>query len=164
MYGGVWGSMAERKGEYGEKGKCLANSHTAARVNVYYKLSSFFPILFQKQNRNINGSLFAAFGFFFQGSFLEGGLHISMTGRFIFSGGFIFRWRGHPIGVASALMGGGQKIHRAGGTPIMSFSTRANPGLCCKRIKTKRLQYALENLQEKDLNFTRKGTSSQINS
>ena len=46
MYGGVWGSMAERKGEYGKKGKCLANSHTAARVNVYYKLSSFFPILF----------------------------------------------------------------------------------------------------------------------
>ena len=24
----------------------------------------------------------------------------------IFSGGFIFRWRGHPIRVASALMGG----------------------------------------------------------
>ena len=29
-----------------EKGKYLANSYTAARVNVYYKLSSFFPMLF----------------------------------------------------------------------------------------------------------------------
>ena len=28
------------------KGKYLANSYTAARVNVYYKLSSFFPMLF----------------------------------------------------------------------------------------------------------------------
>ena len=46
MYGGVWGSMGERKRRYGEKGKYLANSHTAARVNVYYKLYSFFPILF----------------------------------------------------------------------------------------------------------------------
>ena len=123
----------------------------------------FLQCYFRSRTEILNGSLFGAFGFFFQGSFLEGGLHISMTGRFIFSGGFIFRWRGHPIGVASALMGGGQKIHRAGGTPIMSFSTRANPGLCCKRIKTKRLQYALENLQEKDLNFTRKGTFLQIN-
>ena len=32
-----------------------------------------------------------------------------MTERFIFSGGFIFRWRGHLIGVASALMAGGAK-------------------------------------------------------
>ena len=86
-----------------------------------------------------------------------------MTGRFIFSGGFIFRWRGHPIGIASALKGGGQKIHRAGETPIMLFPTRANSGLCCKRIKKKQLQYALENLQEKDLNFTKKCISSQIN-
>ena len=30
-----------------EKGKHLANSYTAARVNVYYKLSSFFPMLFR---------------------------------------------------------------------------------------------------------------------
>ena len=44
----------------------------------------------------------------------------------------------------------------------MPLSTRANPGLCCHRIKKKHeLQYALENLQEKDLNFTRKGASSQ---
>ena len=88
-----------------------------------------------------------------------------MTGRFIFSGGFIFRWRGHLNGVASTLMGGGaKKNYRVGGTPIMPFPTRANPGLCCKRIKKKHeLQYALENLQEKDLNFTRKCTSSQIN-
>ena len=45
----------------------------------------------------------------------------------------------------------------------MPFPTRANPGLCCKRIKKKQLQYALENLQEKDLNFTRKCTFSRIN-
>ena len=46
----------------------------------------------------------------------------------------------------------------------MPFPTRANPCLCYKRIKKKHeLQYALENLQEKDLNFTRKCTSSQIN-
>ena len=46
----------------------------------------------------------------------------------------------------------------------MPLPTRANPGLCCKRIKKKHeLQYDLENLQEKDLNFKRKGTSSQIN-
>ena len=46
----------------------------------------------------------------------------------------------------------------------MSLSTRANPGLCYSKIKKKHeLQYALENLQEKDLNFTRKCTSSQIN-
>ena len=68
---------------------------------------------------------------------------------------------GTPLG--SALMGGGQKLHRAGGTPIMLFLTGANSGLCCKRIKKKQLQYALENLQEKDLNFTRKCISSQIN-
>ena len=45
----------------------------------------------------------------------------------------------------------------------MPFPTRPNPGLCCKRIKKKHeLQFALENVKEKDLNFTRKCTSSQI--
>ena len=39
----------------------------------------------------------------------------------------------------------------------MPLPFRANPGLCCKRIKKKHeLQYALKNLQEKDLNFTKK--------
>ena len=39
----------------------------------------------------------------------------------------------------------------------MPLPTWANPGLCCKRIKKKHeLQYALKNLQEKDLNFTKK--------
>ena len=43
----------------------------------------------------------------------------------------------------------------------MPLPTRAKSGLCCNRILKKReLQYALGNLQEKDLNFT--GTSSQI--
>ena len=89
---------------------------------------------------------------FFQESFLERGLHISMNGRFIFSGGFIFRWRGHPIGVASTLMGRGKKNNGVEGTPIMPLPTSANPCLCCNRIKKKHeLQYALENLQEKAL-------------
>ena len=101
-----------------------------------------------------------SFWIFFQESFLERGLHISMNGRFIFSGGFIFKWRGRPISIASAFMGGN---HVVGGTPIMPLPTRANPGLCCNRIKKKQELYALENLQEQGLNFTRKGTSSQIN-
>ena len=62
--------------------------------------------------------------------------------------------------------GGGmvdKKIHGVGGTPIMPLPTRTNLGLCCNRIKKKHeLQYTLENLQEQHLNFTRKGTSSQI--
>ena len=37
--GRVW------EGDSLEKGKNLANSYIAARVNVYYKLSSFFPML-----------------------------------------------------------------------------------------------------------------------
>ena len=70
--------------------------------------------------------------------------------------------------VASALMGGrvGINIHGVGCAfmDIVSLPTRANPGLCCYRIKKKyELQYALENLQEKDLKLARKGTSSQIN-
>ena len=40
MYGGVWVERPLEKREY------LANSYTAARVNRYYKLSSFFPMLF----------------------------------------------------------------------------------------------------------------------
>ena len=45
----------------------------------------------------------------------------------------------------------------------MPLPTRTNLGLCCNRIKKKHeLQYTLENLQEQYLNFTRKGTSSQI--
>ena len=44
-------SLEQEKGEYGgreslETGKYQANSYTKARVNVYYKLSSFFPMLF----------------------------------------------------------------------------------------------------------------------
>ena len=53
---------------------------------------------------------FCSFWIFFHESFVEKGLHISMNGRLIFSGRFIFRWRGHPIGVASTLMGRGKKI------------------------------------------------------
>ena len=49
-----------------------------------------------------------SFSIFFQESLLERELQISMNGRLIFSEGFIFRWKGHPIRVASALMGVGE--------------------------------------------------------
>ena len=39
MYGGVW------EGDSLEKRKYLANFYTATKVNVYYKLSIFFPNL-----------------------------------------------------------------------------------------------------------------------
>ena len=56
-----------------------------------------------------------------------------------------------------------KKCHGVGGNPIMPLPTRSNPGLSCNRIKKKNeLQYSQENLKEKDLNFTRRGTSSQI--
>ena len=53
----VWGSIGggtplrKEKGQYGgkdslEKGKHLANSYTAARENIYHKLSSFSTMLF----------------------------------------------------------------------------------------------------------------------
>ena len=45
-----------------------------------------------------------------------------------------------------------------------SLPTRAKPSLFCNRIKKKHeLQYAPGKLQGKDLNFTRKDTSLQIN-
>ena len=100
-------------GEYGgrdslEKEKYLANSYTAAKVNVNYKLSSFFKCYFRSETEILMEV--CSFWIIFHKSFLEMRFHISMNGRFIFSGGFIFRWRGHPIGVASALMRrGGQK-------------------------------------------------------
>ena len=91
----------------------------------------------------------------FQESFPKRGLRISINGRFIFSVGFIFKWTGHSIGVASTFMGGGKKIYALGGTLIMPLPTRTKPGLCCNRIKKKHeLQYALENLQEKNLNIS----------
>ena len=55
----VWESMGggtpqkkeqDKQGEKDslEKGKCQANSYTGATVNVNYKLSNFFPMLYQK--------------------------------------------------------------------------------------------------------------------
>ena len=130
-----------------------------------------YPVFFQcyfRSGTDINDSLQLLD--FFPGIISWEGTSYFKNGRFIFSGGFIFRWRGHPNGVASALMRGKreggwqQKINGVESTPSMPLPTRANPGLCCNRIKKKHeLQYAPENLQEKDLNFTRKGTSSQIN-
>ena len=47
---------------------------------------------------------------------------------------------------------------------VGDIPTRANPGLLCNRINKKHeSQHTQENLQEKDLNFTRKGTFLQIN-
>ena len=116
-----------------------------------------YPVFFQCYFRSGTEILMAvcSFWIFFQESFLDRGFHMNGT--------LGIQWGIH----SSALMvrrGDGKKIHGAGGTPIMPLLTRTNPGLCCNRIKKKHeLQYALENLQEKDLNFTRKGTSSQIN-
>ena len=50
-----------------------------------------------------------------------------MNERFIFNGGFIFKWRGHPIRIASAFMGserrrgreGAKKNHIVGGTHLV---------------------------------------------
>ena len=87
-----------------------------------------------------------------------------MRGSFSVGDSFL-SGEGTPLGLHLLLWeGAGKKIHGLGGTPIKPLPTRANPVLCCNRIKKKHeLQYAMENLQEKDLNFTRKGTSSQIN-
>ena len=87
-----------------------------------------YPVFFQCYFRSGTEILMAvcSFWIFFQESFLERRLHISMNGSLIFSGEFIFRWRGHPIGIESALIGGEewQKIHGVGGTPIMPLPTR----------------------------------------
>ena len=70
-----------------EKEKCLANSYTAARVNVCYKLCSFFQCYFRSGTEILTA--ICSLWIFFQVSFLERGLHISMKGRFILSGGCI---------------------------------------------------------------------------
>ena len=79
-----------------------------------------YPFFFQcylRSRTDINYSLQLLD--FFQESFLERGLNVSLNERFIFSGGFIFRWRRHPIGVDFALMGegGGQKKSWSGRHP-----------------------------------------------
>ena len=143
-----------------EKGKYQANSYNAATVNVNYKLSSFFQCYF-KSGTEILMTVRECFS---RNHFLRGDFIFPWMGGHIFSGGFIFRWRGHLIEVPFTLMGGNKKIYGVQGTPIMALPTRANSGLCCNRIKKKHeVQYALENLQEKDLHFTRKSPSSQIN-
>ena len=85
--------------------------------------SVFFQCYFRSRTEIL--MVVCSFWIFFQESLLERGLNISMNGRFIFSGGFIFRWRRHPIGVASAKTGEGgggcKKIHGVGDTPIISL-------------------------------------------
>ena len=69
-----------------EKGKYLANPYNAAKVNVNYKLSSFFQCYF-KSGTEI---LMTVWEFFSQESFLERGFHISMNGRSYFQWGLHF--------------------------------------------------------------------------
>ena len=97
------GSFIQCMGKYEgrdslEKRKDSDNFYTAARVNVYYKLSSFF---FQCAIRSGTEILMAvcSFWIFFQESFLESGLHISMNGRYIFNGVFILGGEGTPLGL-----------------------------------------------------------------
>ena len=90
-------------------------------------------------------------------------------------GDFIFQWMGGSHSVGDSFLGGEGTplglhllwlwgIHGVRSTPIMPLPTKANRDLCCNRIKKKHeLQFAVENLREKPLNFTRKRTSSQIN-
>ena len=84
----VWESMGRRDSL--EKGKYLANSYTAARVNVCYKLCSFFQCYFRSGKEILTAV--CSLWIFFQESFLERGLHISMKGRFILSGGAHLLW------------------------------------------------------------------------
>ena len=89
-------------GEYGgrdslEKRKHLANSYTATRVNVYCKLSSFFQCYFRSRTEILMA--FCSFWIFFQESFLEKGLHVSINGMFIFSGNSFLGGEGTPLGL-----------------------------------------------------------------
>ena len=122
-----------------EKGKYLANSYTAARVNVCYKLCSFFQCYFRSGKEILTAV--CSLWIFFQESFLERGLHISMKGRFILSGGG-----------ASALMGGGKKFHGVGGTPIMPH-TPIMPQSCVVTGFKRSMNYNM--LRKSDCNWTR---------
>ena len=109
---------------------------------------------------------FAAFGFFSRNHFLRGDFITSYFNEWEvhFQQGIHLQDQRATHWGSICFDGRDKKIHGVGGTPIMPLPTRANPGLCCNRIKKKHeLQYAPENLQEKDLNFTRKGISSQRN-
>ena len=70
------------------KGKHLANSDTAAKINGNYKFPVFFQCYFRSETEILMEV--CSFWIFFQESFLEMGLHISMNERFIFRRVFIF--------------------------------------------------------------------------
>ena len=77
------------------------------------------------------------------------GVHFSV-------GGFIFR-RG------LALIGVQKRFMDRGGEPPCSPPGQALASICCNMFKKKQvLQYVLEDLQKKDLEVTREGTSSQL--
>ena len=65
MYGGVW------EGNSLEKGKYLANSYNATKVNVYYKLSIFFPQSYLRSRTEILSAV-CSFWIFSRNHFLRG--------------------------------------------------------------------------------------------
>ena len=90
------GSIIQCMGKYGErdsleKGKYVANSCTAARVNLYYNcyFGSGTEILMAVCSSWI----------FFQELFLERELHISINRRFIFSGDSFLGGNSTPLGL-----------------------------------------------------------------
>ena len=118
MYGGVCGEGLPRKKKRGsmggrdalEKGKYLPNSYTAARVNVYYKLSSFFQCYFRSRTEILMAVCLQLLDFFTRDHSSRGTSYFNdWEVHFQWGIHIHFRWRMHPIGVASALMGGGQK-------------------------------------------------------
>ena len=84
-----------------------------------------YPVFFHCYFRSGTEILMAvaAFGFFFQESFLERGLHISMNGKFIFSGDSFLGGEGTPLGLHLLWLWG---IHGIRGTSIMPLPTKAN--------------------------------------
>ena len=64
-----------------------------------------------------------------------------MNARFIFSGGFIFRLRGHPIEVGSALMGQGTKKFMERGTPQSCLSPLGQTLVCVVKGLKRSMNY-----------------------
>ena len=79
-----------------------------------------YPVFFQCYFRSGTEILMTVCSFwtFFPGIISREGTSYFNEWGVHFQRGFIFRWRGHPIGVASAWMsgGGGKKIHGVGRT------------------------------------------------
>ena len=132
MCGGVW------EGHSLEKGKYLAYSYTATRVNVYCKLSIFFPHCYLRSRTEILITV-SSFWIFSRNHFLRGDFMFHwMKGSFSVGDSFL-GGEGTPLGLILLWWErvGGKKSHGVGGTLIMPLPTRENPGLCCNRIEKK---------------------------